>query len=74
VIKNYGQAICKFILSEVAEPYLEDTCHRYKVAAHDFLVYISGVKDFVKSIGKFKSLLLVTERDSETQAAHKKIF
>ena len=76
IVKNYGRAICNFILSPVSRPYLNDIIHRdhKTIEIESFISYIQARKETIDCIERIKQMLIVTENDDEEEAAFKTIF
>ena len=64
VSKNYGRAICNFILSDISYPYLEDTMRRYGINDSEFIDYIRSRRGNLRGITEFRSMLLIQRKDS----------
>jgi len=63
--KNFGRAICNFILSDYSEPYLRNCIQKYQFSGQDFLKYIQEKRKHFQGIIEFRSLLLIESNDSE---------
>jgi len=76
IVKNYGRAICNFILTPLFLPYFNDIVERDKenVTLEEFQQYISERKEAVDCIERFKEMLIVSKSDSEKEGAFKRIF
>jgi hypothetical protein len=76
IVKNYGRAICNFILSPVAIPYIEDFVkrHNFKVCPKAFKVYISERKEVLDCIERLKNMLTISHTDSEEEVEFKLLF
>ncbi len=66
VSKNYGRAICKFILTQdISGTYLKHTLEIYNIENMEFLNYIREKKANLNGINEFRAMLLVTAKDDE---------
>ena len=73
--KNYGRAICNFILSsEAKDTYNQDVFTMYNIDSTEFLDYITEKKDVLNGIKEFRAMLLITPKDDEKTIAFKKAF
>lgn len=73
--KNYGRAICNFILSEpLAEPYMIPLAAEFKVEIKKFKTYVKDKKDGLDGIDSFRDMLLIREKDSKTTSDFKAMF
>lgn len=57
VPKNYGQAICSFVLTKPAAEYLERFANQFDVNIDEFKKYIIYQKALLKGIDTFKAML-----------------
>jgi len=73
-VKNYGRAICNFIISKTALPYLEDIYKKckYEGSLDNFVKYVNDRKEKLDSIDRLKTMLLVNGEDSEQISQFKK--
>ena len=74
IVKNYAQAICKFILSSMALPYLNKFINQELVTLYNFLAYIKSIQPQIKSLHHFRAALLTTQTDSEEIASYKSLL
>jgi hypothetical protein len=76
IIKNYGRAICNFILDPISLPYLEDIIRldKEEVKLEDFIAYIAERKGNVTSMEKFQRILVAKDSDNKEEVAFKRIF
>lgn len=74
IVKNYGRAICSFILSDVGVPYLKPMILRERVRLEELRTYISNEKEGIDGISSFRRLLLPNECDEEKVIAYKNIL
>jgi len=72
--KNFGRAICNFVLSELSEDYLVPLVTEYGVEKKKFKNFIKDKKDNLDGIESFRELLLVHDRDTKATSSYKKIF
>jgi len=73
--KNYGRAICNFILSaEAKDTYNKDVFSKFNVDPGEFLNYILEKKEGLNGIKEFRALLLITPNDDEKLISFKKAF
>jgi len=74
VAKNFGRAICNFILSDLADPYIVsiEECSVSEIKA--FKKYIQDKKDGLSGVVELRALLLIQNKDSEKIAKFKRIF
>jgi hypothetical protein len=74
VAKNYGRAICNFILSDIADPYFPLQVEGKSVDIRKFRELIKERKNKLDGIEDFRDLLLIKEEDSEEMALYKTLF
>ncbi len=74
IVKNYGRAICSFILSDVGIPYLRPMIVRERVRLEELRTFISNEKEGIDGISSFRRLLLPNESDEEKVLAYKIIL
>jgi hypothetical protein len=76
IVKNYGRAICNFIISAVSRPYLNDIVSEdhQNVLVESFVKYINERKESIDCIDRLKNMLIVSDKDNEEEAAYKMIF
>jgi len=74
VAKNYGRAICNFIVAPAAEDYLLPLSKEFNINANEFKEFIALRKNTLDGIEDFRELLLVREEDSEQERGYKKLF
>jgi len=76
IVKNYGKAICSFACSEIGKPYLDSVLEKNNIQQKhkEFIAYICKVKESIDSIQSFRSLLLITENDTDDMIAYKRAF
>jgi len=74
VIKNYGRAICNFILSEASSSYLEKVLKELSINRIEFLAYIREQRSYLKGISEFRHMLLPSPTDDERILLFKKAF
>jgi len=76
IVKNYGRAICNFILSPVSRLYLDEIIRKdhSNILAERFISYINERKESIDCIERLKNLLIQREDDDEEEAAFKSIF
>jgi hypothetical protein len=74
IVKNYGQAICKFTSSPLALPYLNEFLKRENVDLKGFIAFISKSKSSIDGIQHFRSVLLPKKNDSKLITSYKKMF
>jgi len=72
VLKNYGRAICNFLLSELSRPYLEQIVDKDTFPLVDFTNYVRDKRDNLNGVTEFRSLLLITGRDNPKIRSFKK--
>ena len=63
VAKNYGRAICAFIISHTATPYLEELSQTFAIDFQKFREYIKGKKTSLNGMRSFLELFLVYDDD-----------
>ncbi len=64
VAKNYGRAICNFILSPLSEPYLIPLMEHYQIEERCFRKYVHDKRDGIVGMHELKGLLLIQNKDS----------
>jgi hypothetical protein len=74
IVKNYGRAICSFILSDVGLLYLKPMIARERVRLEELRTFISNEKEGIDGISSFRRLLLPNECDEEKVIAYKRIL
>jgi hypothetical protein len=74
VAKNYGRAICNFIISSIADPYIEDLQKQFSVEGKLFKMYIKEKKNLLDGIDSFRAMLLKTNEDSKEVLQYKSMF
>lgn len=74
VSKNYGRAICNFILTDISKPYLEDAKRRLDFELAEFYNYIKEKRSTINGIKELRSMLLVDHRDSDKVKTFKLAF
>jgi hypothetical protein len=77
IVKNYGRAICNFILSPLFIPYFNDIIKRdceTSLTLEEFREYINERKELVDCMDRFKEMLIPSKKDSQKQSSFKKIF
>ena len=74
IVKNYGKAICKFIASPLALPYLDTFLDKENASERGFLAFVNNARPSIDGLYHFRSVLLEDEKDDLETAAYKKIF
>ncbi len=74
VAKNYGRAICNFIISGLADPYLAELIPNLRVTMEDFKNFIKEKKNTLDGIDQFREMLLIVENDSEEANQFRMLF
>ena len=74
IVKNYGRAMSSFAYSEISLPYLEPLAQEQGVTVAGFHEWIQSNKENIDGIERLRWLIIVTQKDSETIAAFKRIF
>jgi len=72
--KNYGRAICNFILLDIADPYLYAIPETSMIEVKAFRKYIQEKKDHLNGVAELRSLLVVQSKDTEKTINYKKVF
>lgn len=77
IIKNYGKALCSFVSSKLAMPYIESVIaqkdyHFVKVSM--LMQHFKVQKEKINSIESLRKLLIPNEDDTEEMKAYKDIF
>ena len=72
--KNYGKAICNFILSEAGSCYLEEILAELNISKPEFLHYIKEKKKDLNGINEFRALLVTEPSDTEQSHRFKAAF
>lgn len=71
---NYGKAIISFSTSSVATPYLKDVLQKHNLTRDEFVAFVTRAKESIGGMSSLRSLLLVSESDSEQVVAFKSTF
>jgi len=74
IVKNYGRAICSFIISDLGVPYLTPILVRERVRLEELRTFISNEKERIDGISSFRRLLLPNESDEAQVIAFKNIL
>jgi len=76
IIKNYARAICYFVVSKDADKYLDRVIveENIVVSKASLVKYFSAVKDMIDNIEKFKSLLTISNKNSNEENARNTVF
>jgi len=74
VAKNYGRAICNFILSNLSDEYLNPLVEEKKINKESFIQFIREKKETLNGIEDFRSLLLQRSDDSENVKTFRWLF
>jgi len=75
IAKNYGQAICSFILGEYSEEYLARECQAYSIPKDKFKEFVRDRRNVIRGPDGLRYLLQIDEQfDSQEEANMKKIF
>ena len=74
IVKNYGKAICTFVTSSLANPYLYEIVGKYGLSPADFIGYINSIKDSIDGLFRFRSILMINPEDGADLVAKKRIF
>jgi len=74
VSKNYGRAICNFILSDISKPYLDEAAREQRFDIANFCNYIQEKRSTINGIRELRSMLLIEAHDSEEEKAYKLAF
>lgn len=64
VAKNYGLAVCNFILDDNTLEILKDRCTIFGVSLQEFRNWILSEKKSLRGIEKFKNMLIESDEDS----------
>jgi len=76
IVKNYGRAICNFILAPISKVYLVDILKKHgdSVTLKQFSEFIKNKKEDVDCIERFKAMLMIKIGDSSSEKTFKSIF
>ena len=74
IVLNYGKAIASFATSPLAIFYLSPVLEKENTTLSDFVSFVKERKHTIAGIIGLRSLLLVTEKDSERTIIYKKTF
>ena len=74
IVKNFGKAICSFICSDLALPYVKSLAHTQKFNAELFTQYVFNIKETIDSVQGFRNSLLITDLDNQDIATYKVAF
>jgi hypothetical protein len=74
IFKNYGRALCSFIVSELADPYLHPISQELGFAITDFKHYIKERRPAITGIQTLISLALVQTGEDERTISFKIAF
>jgi len=73
IVKNYGKAICNFATSQIAIPYLTQLI-KDDIQLTDFVAYVSQIKESIRGLHHFRSILIENNDDSPLIIKYKKLF
>jgi hypothetical protein len=74
IVKNYGNAIAAFAISNIALPYLEPMIEQEDLKLNTFQQFVAERKDQITSIDAFRALLQESKDDSDIEIKCKRIF
>jgi len=74
VAKNYGRAICNFVISEISDLYLEPLIKNTSIDIKVYRKFIKEKKESMDGIESLRELLLPNEADDKLIADYKKTF
>jgi hypothetical protein len=76
IVKNYGRAITSFVLSPLAQPYLEEIVKRdyNEVCIDKFLKYVYERRSDLDCMERLKRILTIVESDPHEEAFYKVLF
>jgi len=74
IAQNFGRAICTFVASAVAEPYLIPLLEKERVTLAEFRNHMNQIKDSIKGLCHFREALLISDKDSFQVQAFKRLF
>jgi len=74
VAKNYGRAICNFILAGLGDPYLEKMTLGHEVTIEGFKNFIKEKKNTLDGIDQFREMLLTKEDDPQEVNQYRIMF
>jgi len=72
--KNYGKAICNFIIRKLSNEYLIPIAIARAVDIQEFKIFVKANKNSVNNIEKFRNFLTISDRDEEKVKIFKKMF
>ena len=72
--KNYGRAICNFILSSLCDPYLLPEVEKKQVNLKNFKNYIKDKKNTLDGVEDFRELLLIKGNETPAVQNYKALF
>jgi hypothetical protein len=74
IVKNYGNAIASFAVSELAVPYLGSLLASEGLDLQGFQQYVYEKKNSLTNISNFRTLLKEYHEDGELENAFKRVF
>lgn len=74
IVKNYGNAIASFAVSELAVPYLGPLLASEGLDLQGFQQYVYEKKNSLTNISNFRTLLKEYHEDGELENAYKRVF
>jgi len=74
LFKNYGRAICCFIVSELSDPYLDSMLIGLEVDKAQFKSYVQEKKKTILGIIEFEDLFFIQSRDSTVVRCYKNLI
>ena len=74
IVKNYGQAICKFSTSSLALPYLQRLIQEEEVELMGFVNFVNRIRDQIDGLHHFRAILLPNKKDDKETAAYRRLF
>jgi hypothetical protein len=72
--KNFGRAICNFIVSKLGDPYLTPLVKAKNIEVKKYKSFIANKKNTLDGIDQFRELLLPSEEDSQEIKDFKFLF
>jgi hypothetical protein len=74
IVKNYGNAIASFALSDLSIPYIETLLFQEEVPLEEFREFVSKEKEGLTCLSALRNILQEKKQDSEREKAYKRIF
>ncbi len=74
LFKNFGRAICSFILSEISNSYRDSLLQQFEVEESEFNKYVLKKKSEIIGLNEFEDLFLARSQDNDKVLKFKKLL